>query len=51
MKAVSLTSYETSIYEYTIWVKITMLVALKEDGTVWERRAGDTGPWKQIDTP
>lgn len=50
-KAVALTSYQTSIYELTVWVKVTMLVVLMDDGSLWEKRAGPRRPWTHIETP
>jgi hypothetical protein len=49
-KPVSLTSYKTHIYEHTVFVEVTMLVVLMDDGSMWERRAGG-GKWKELETP
>jgi hypothetical protein len=50
-KAVSLTSYKHRVYEHTIWIELTMLVLLLDDGTMWERPSGAYQQWKQLETP
>jgi hypothetical protein len=50
-KIVSLTSYPTKAYELGIYVDVTVLVALLNDGTLWERHAGGGRGWTIIEGP
>ena len=51
MRAVSLTSYKDRVNEMAVWVEVTNLVVLMEDGTLWRRRANFDAPWEKLHTP